>query len=148
MDAPALEVRRRLPWAVFGLVAFAVLGRLSEAGFFSSVAFGIGVGTFASATFVEPFFTRPQDALVNCLAGVVAFAAVTKPPERGLWVAWLVLVLCVLAGAVAAILIRGSGRTPVGRSGLCESFDEPVEWVQGARTCRDAGTRRSRSSGS
>jgi hypothetical protein len=40
------------------------------------------------------------------------------------------------------------GRTPSVRSARCESFDDPVEWVEGAFVCRDAGTRRSRLSGS
>ncbi len=39
-------------------------------------------------------------------------------------------------------------RDPLDRSGCCESFDGPVEWVEGAISCRDAGIRRSRSSGS
>ena len=37
-----------------------------------------------------------------------------------------------------------NGRTPVVRSGRCESFDDPGEWVEGAIACRDAGTPRSR----
>ena len=40
------------------------------------------------------------------------------------------------------------GGTPWDRSGCCESFDDLVEWVEGAIACRDAGIRRSRSSGS
>ena len=43
---------------------------------------------------------------------------------------------------------RKSGGTPWDRSGCCESFDDPVEWVEGAIACRDAGIRRSRLSGS
>jgi hypothetical protein len=39
-------------------------------------------------------------------------------------------------------------RTPAVRSGCCESFDDPGEWVEGADQCRDAGTPRSRSSAS
>ncbi|MGA2470792.1 MAG: hypothetical protein ABSG64_08895, partial [Solirubrobacteraceae bacterium] len=40
--------------------------------------------------------------------------------------------------------LKGNGRTPWVRSAGCESFDDPVEWVEGAIACRDAGTRRSR----
>jgi hypothetical protein len=62
------------------------------------------------------------------------------------WIPYEALrVLVRLCGACAGITF---GRTPWVRSGRCESSDEPVEWVQGARRCRDAGTRRSRSSGS
>jgi putative transposase len=38
-----------------------------------------------------------------------------------------------------------SGRTPWVRSGRCESFIDPGEWVAGAIACRDAGTPPSRS---
>jgi hypothetical protein len=106
METRTLEVRRRLPAALVGLVIFSGLGRWFDPGFFSSVTFGIGIGTFASATFLEPFFTRPQDALVNCLAGVVAFIAIPKAPEKALWIAWVGLLAVVLAGALAAVLIR------------------------------------------
>jgi hypothetical protein len=84
MDTRTLEVRARLPAALIGLAIFTALGRWFDPDFFQSVTFGIGVGTLASATFVEPFFTRPQDALVNCLAGIVAFIAIEKTPEEPL----------------------------------------------------------------
>ena len=44
----------------------------------------------------------------------------------------------------ARSLCRG-GRFPWDRSGRCESFVDPGEWVEGAHRCRDAGTPRSRS---
>ena len=40
------------------------------------------------------------------------------------------------------------GRTPAVRSACCESFVDPVEWVEGANACRDAGIHRSRLSAS
>ena len=106
METRTLEVRGRLPAAVVGLAIFSLLGRWCDPEFFESVTFGIGVGTFASATFLEPFFTRPQDALVNCLAGIVAFIAIPKEPEKALWIAWVVLVGVVLGCAIAAVVIR------------------------------------------
>jgi hypothetical protein len=106
METRALEVRRRLPAALVGLAIFSLLGWRFDSGFFETVAFGIGVGTFASATFLEPFFTRPQDALVNCLAGIVAFIAVQKKPQEPLWIAWVTLLAFILVGALAAVLVR------------------------------------------
>ena len=49
---------------------------------------------------------------------------------------------------LASELRSDGGRTPWVRSGRCESFDGPVEWVGGAIACRDAGIPRSRLSGS
>jgi hypothetical protein len=111
MDTRTLEVRTRLPAALVGLAIFSALGRWFDPNFFETVTFGIGVGTFASATFVEPFFTRPQDALVNCMAGIVAFIAIDPAPEEPLWIAWVTLVTLTLVGALAAVLIRDDTNT-------------------------------------
>src|SRR5687767_5007787 len=106
MDARTLDVRSRLPAALIGLAGFIGIGHWFDSSFYDTVTFGIGVGLFASATFVEPFFTRPQDALVNSLAGLIAFSAIDKAPQRGLWLAYAALLVCVLASAIAAVLIR------------------------------------------
>jgi pimeloyl-ACP methyl ester carboxylesterase len=64
--------------------------------------------------------------------------------SRGELIAWLLENSPRFADWGAAV----HGRTPSVRSARCESFDDPVEWVEGAFVCRDAGTRRSRLSGS
>ena len=106
METRTLEVRRRLPAALIGLALFSGLGRWFDPHFFDTVTFGIGVGTFASATFLEPYFTRPQDALVNCLAGIVAFIAIQRTPEQSLWIAYVILLAVLLVGALVAVLLR------------------------------------------
>jgi Helicase HerA, central domain len=106
MRTGTLEVRGRLPAAIVGLGVFMVLGRWFDPHFFHTVTFGIGVATTVSATFLEPFFTRPQDALLNAAAGVVAYIAIPKSPEQSLWAAYLAFLAMILCGALAATVIR------------------------------------------
>jgi hypothetical protein len=105
VETRTLEVRSRLPSAVVGLAIFSVLGRWFDPHFFETVTFGIGVGTVVSATFLEPFFTRPQDALVNCAAGLIASIAITQEPDHSLWVAFILFLSVILVGALAAVVI-------------------------------------------
>jgi hypothetical protein len=111
MDARTLEVRRRLPAAAVGLLGFIILGRWFDPRFFETVTFGIGVGIVLSATFLEPFFTRPQDALVNSAAGVVAFIGISKSPETSLWLAFVVFLVAVFFAALTAVVIVDDANT-------------------------------------
>jgi hypothetical protein len=106
MASGTLEVRGRLPAAIVGLAVFIALGRWFDPDFFHTVTFGVGIATAVSATFLEPFFTRPQDALLNAAAGVVAYIAISKSPEHSLWVAYVSFLAVVLCGALAATVIR------------------------------------------
>jgi hypothetical protein len=106
------QVRRRLLPAGIGFLAFAVLGGLGSDHFWSESWFYIGLGTVLSATFVEPFFAKPQDAIVNSAGGIGAVASVETAPITELWLAFLaVLILILVAGATAAIAAGDRDRT-------------------------------------
>lgn len=106
------QVRRRLLPAGIGFVAFVVLGGLSSPHFWNESWFYIGLGTVLSATFVEPYFAKPQDAIVNSAGGIGAVASVETNPIAGLWLTFLgVLVLALMAGATAAIAAGDRDRT-------------------------------------
>lgn len=105
-----MQVRRRLPAAVVGLALFTALGALGEDQFWRATWFYIGVGMVLSATFVEPFFSRPQDAIVNAVAGISLFVAADKQPVLGLWIAYLgCLILVLAAGMFSSIATESNG---------------------------------------
>lgn len=106
----APDIRTRLAAATVGLALFAALGTVFSSTPWTDSWFYIGVGMALSATFVEPFFTKPQDAIVNSVAGIGAIASVEINPIEGLWFAFLAVLLGVaIAGAVAAVSPGGSG---------------------------------------
>lgn len=94
-------VRRRLLSALPALALFTIAGRLVTPDVFSQSWFYVGLGTVLSATFVEPFFTKPQDAIVNAAGGVGAFVGVVKSPVEGLW--WSYLAFVLLAGSAGLL---------------------------------------------
>lgn len=106
------QVRRRLAPAGIGFIGFTLLGGLGSAHFWSESWFYIGLGTVLSAVFVEPYFAKPQDAIVNSAGGIGAVASVETDPITGLWLAFLaVLILILVAGATAAIAAGDRDRT-------------------------------------
>jgi len=106
------QVRRRLLPAGIGFLLFAILGGLGSPHFWNESWFYIGLGTALSATFVEPYFAKPQDAIVNSAGGIGAVASVETDPVTGLWLAFLAtLVLIFVAGATAAIATGDRDRT-------------------------------------
>jgi hypothetical protein len=97
-------VRQRLPTAILALSAFTVLGAIGDHRFWLATWFYVGLGTVISATFVEPYFSRPQDAIVNAGAGIGAVAASAHIPVAPLWYGFLgLLIVILLLGVVASV---------------------------------------------
>lgn len=98
-------VRLRAAVVLPGLVAFTLLGSLADSQFWRQWWFYVGLVTAIAFVFVEPYFSRPQDGIVNGLGGVAAYVSATRPPIEGLWIAYLLFSVVVgLAAAVAALM--------------------------------------------
>jgi hypothetical protein len=94
-----------------GLTLFVALGAIDDGRFWSETWFFAGLGVFLSATFVEPFFSRPQDAIVNAVGGITIFVGAQRDPIEGLWLTFVAaMVVLVVAGVWASLTIEGSGR--------------------------------------
>jgi hypothetical protein len=103
-------VRRCLVPAAIGFLAFVALGALAEPRFWTETWFLVGLGTVISATFVEPFFSRPQDAIANCAAASAVFVTFNREPVETLWLVYLAVCIVVfLAGIVATVTTQGPG---------------------------------------
>ena len=100
-------MRQRLVPALIGFVAFTILGAIGFPHFWSESWFFIGLGTAVSATFVEPYFAKPQDAIVNSAGGMGAIASVETSPVGGLWTAALIAFIIVFLGGVTAAIASG-----------------------------------------
>jgi Helicase HerA, central domain len=111
-NAKRSRVRQRLLPAGVGFAAFTVLGALGSSEFWTQPWFFVGLGTAVSATFVEPYFAKPQDAIVNSAGGIGAVAGVETSPVDGLWLMTLFgLIIIALAGITAAISSGERGAT-------------------------------------
>jgi Helicase HerA, central domain len=97
-------VRHRLVSGLIGLVLFTCLGAIAQPAFWEETWFYIGFGLFLSATFVEPHFARPQDAVVNASGGVIAYLTSVHDPVELLWLAFLFSSVCILLAALVATL--------------------------------------------
>lgn len=107
-----MTIRRRLIPGLVGLALFVGFGALYESHVWREPWFFIGVGVFLSATFVEPFFTRPQDAIVNTVGGIGAFFSSQTSAIHGLWLAYLgCMIAILLAGVTATIATNAAGLT-------------------------------------
>lgn len=105
-------MRQRLIPALIGFVAFTILGAIGYSHFWNEAWFFIGLGTAVSATFVEPYFAKPQDAIVNSAGGMGAIASVDTSPVGALWTATLIAFIVIfLAGVTAAIVGGERGAT-------------------------------------
>jgi len=62
------------------------------------------LGVAISVTLIEPFFTRPQDAVINSIGGVAAFATATRAGVVQLWWVYLAVSLVVFGFAAFAVL--------------------------------------------
>ena len=104
-----MTARDRIWQALIGVAAFTALGLISDWVFWKEGWFFIGLGVAASATFVEPHFVKPQDAIVNAAGGIGALFALEREPFQILWAVIFGAVLLVAASAVAAALMRDEG---------------------------------------
>lgn len=99
-----MTVRARLLGGVTGFAVFVVIASRFEPEFWSSWWFYVGFGTAISAVFLEPFFSRPQDAIVNGAAALGAFWAASRADGVLLWNMFGVVAGSVLlAGVCAAV---------------------------------------------
>jgi hypothetical protein len=106
------EVRRRLVVGLAALAVFTALGSRYTSHFWTQSWFFIGLGMTASAVFLEPFFAKPQHAIVNSAGGIGAVAAVDKVPVHGLWFAFLgFLVVLLISGVAATVMSDDQGTT-------------------------------------
>lgn len=106
-----MDARRRAVPALAGLIVFVVLGRAADIAFYREWWFFVGLGTALSATFVEPFFSRPQDGLINGLGGLGAFFSANHRGVEPLWDSYGVACgIVVLASLVAMLLPTPSPR--------------------------------------
>jgi hypothetical protein len=106
----AAAVRNRLYAALPGLVLFTAFGAWYSTPW-EEPWFFVGVGMMVSATFVEPFFTKPQDAIVNGAAGIGAVASLDTAPVAGLWIAWLVVLGGIVGAGLTATVSPGESGT-------------------------------------
>jgi hypothetical protein len=107
-----MGVRRRLPPALIGFALFVGLGAFDDSHVWSQAWFFIGLGLFLSATFVEPFFSRPQDSIVNAAGGIGAFVGVERSPIEGLWFAYLACMIVILLCGLAATVMSDAAGLP------------------------------------
>jgi hypothetical protein len=62
------------------------------------------------SVFVEPFFTRPQDAIANAVGGLGAYASADRQEVEALWTGFLVLMAILLVAGITSAVTTGSGR--------------------------------------
>jgi hypothetical protein len=107
-----MEIRRRLPGTLAGFVLFVALGAFDDAHVWRQPWFFIGLGMFLSAVFVEPFFSRPQDAIVNAAGGIGIFVGVQRSPIQALWIGYLSCMIAILLAGVGASVMRDTAGLP------------------------------------
>lgn len=109
--AGSVTARQRVLPGAIGLALFTLLGLSVDRDFWTAWWFYVGLGTVFATVFVEPFFVRPQDAMVNALAGVGAWASADRSGDRVLWSLFVVFAATVIVAAlVAALTGAESGR--------------------------------------
>jgi hypothetical protein len=104
------QVHARFVAGTVGLVAFTVLGHESDSTFSSEWWYWVGVGTAVGAVFIEPYFTKPQDAIYNSLGGLVAWLTAARNEMAPLWTAFGIVWAFTLVAGVLAALWNGDGR--------------------------------------
>jgi hypothetical protein len=102
----AYATRWRATAMSIGLIVFAAAGShvASTDPIYLEAWFAVGVGTALSATFGEPFWTAPQDALVNSAVGLFAVAATHPDDLRVVWILLLIVYVAVFTASIYATL--------------------------------------------
>jgi len=94
--------------AVSGLIGFALFvgfGSLFGANFWTAWWFYVGLGITISRIFLEPFFSRPQDAILTGAGAAAIFASASREGAPLLWGVYLGISLIIfVSGALAALL--------------------------------------------
>lgn len=100
-----MGVRSRAVAGAVGFLVFVLLGRMYEPELWTAWWFYVGLGTALSAVFVEPFFNRPQDAIVNGAGALAAYWAAERSGTDVLWTGFAVVAcLAALSGMASALL--------------------------------------------
>lgn len=106
-----MTARSRLPAALLGLIGFWLLGlQDGGAGWPPQWWLVVGAVMVVGSVFVEPFFTRPQDAIANAVGGLGAYASADRHDVEALWIGFLVLIAILLVAGITSAVATGSGR--------------------------------------
>ena len=106
-----MTARSRLPAALVGFAAFCLLGlQAGGSGWPPPWWLVVGAVMVVGAVFVEPFFTRPQDAIANAVGGLGAYASADRQDVEALWAAYLALMVILLLAGLTSALAGGNGR--------------------------------------
>ena len=108
-----MTVRQRLIPALCGFVVFTLLGTRVHGGFWQQWWFYVGLGMTLGVLFIEPYYTRAQDAIANAAAGVGAWAAADKASIESLWLCFLIFAIVILVLGVLAAVLPASARDSV-----------------------------------
>src|SRR2546421_9336191 len=101
-----MSARQRAVPALIGLVAFTLFGLGVDHRFWTDWWVYVGLGTAISSVFVEPFFVRPQDAIVNAVAAWGAWASADRAGDQVLWSCFVAFATSVFVAALVATLTR------------------------------------------
>ena len=77
--------------------------------------FYVGLATTIAVVFVEPYFLRPQDAMVNAAASAGAWAAANRGHTPLLWGIFLAFVVSIFVSALIAALTPEDASSPAMR---------------------------------
>lgn len=101
-----MSVRQRAVPAAVGLLLFVTFGAISDPKFWTEWWFFVGLGVAVSTTFVEPFFTRAQDGLINGVGAIGAYWSADRADLLSMWSVFFVLACVVSIGSLLAALLR------------------------------------------
>lgn len=102
--------RERAMSSLVALALLVLLGSVSTPAFWREGWFYLALGTTASYAFVEPYFTRPQDVVANCIGAIAAGVAAASSGLASVWVTYVVGAALLLVAALVAILAPDAWR--------------------------------------
>jgi hypothetical protein len=101
-----VPVWARIIPAGIGFAVFTGLGLFADLAVWTQWWFYVGLAVVLGATFVEPFFTKAQDAIVNGAAGIAAYFSASREALPELWSIYVATVIAVLTLAIFAVTLR------------------------------------------